>query len=420
MRIAIVGYGVAGIAASIFLRRQGHEITHFEQADDPSPIGAGFLLQPSGLAVLDALGLCEAALARGAKIDHIIAGDTRGRPILNLRYGALEPTSFGLGIQRGALFDLLRDADAGAGALQTGTKIASVDADQGLLFTLRGRQFGPFDLIVGADGAGSSVRNAFGVFKQRDWKYPWGAALCLLDDPKNAFAGRVIQIFAGEEHVSIWPVGRVAPDAPPRVNLSWRIDVLEPESLFANGVGNWRRQVEAVFPDIAVLLRQITDPDQVQIGEYRDVELSETYKDKVVLIGDAAHSMSPQLGQGASMALLDAQGLAEALAKHVAPELALPVLDAMRRDHVHTYQVLSRLTTPLFQSDNPTLIAFRDRAFHHLGHVPAFKRAMLRTLAGQQVGLRGRRPPRAPRVEPSFVSRGAPEDVERAVAPPSP
>src|SRR5690349_7764580 len=130
MRIAIVGYRVAGIAAAIFLRRQGHEITHFEQAEDPSPIGAGFLLQPTGLAVLDALGLREAALACGAKIAQIIGGDRRGRPILNLRYGALAPESFGLGIQRGSLFDLLRGADAGTGALQTGTKIAGADANE--------------------------------------------------------------------------------------------------------------------------------------------------------------------------------------------------------------------------------------------------------------------------------------------------
>src|SRR5262245_45944055 len=140
MRIAIVGYGVAGIAAAIFLKRQGHEITHFEQADDPSPIGAGFLLQPTGLGVLEALGLREAALARGAKIEQILGGDVRGRPIMNLRYGALEPGSFGLGIQRGALFELLRNADANAGELETGTKIAGADANEGILFTLRGKR----------------------------------------------------------------------------------------------------------------------------------------------------------------------------------------------------------------------------------------------------------------------------------------
>jgi 2-polyprenyl-6-methoxyphenol hydroxylase-like FAD-dependent oxidoreductase len=219
-------------------------------------------LQPTGLAVLDALGLRDAALARGAEIEQILGGDARGRPIMNLRYAALEPSSFGLGIQRGALFDLLREADANAGELQTGTRIAGADPVEGHLFTLRGKRFGPFDLIIGADGAGSYVRSALGALKTRDWKYPWGAALCLLDDPRNAFAGRVIQIFDREEHVSIWPVGSVASGAPPRVNLSWRIDILEKESLFAAGVDAWKRQVEDVFPDVAPLLRQITDPRQ--------------------------------------------------------------------------------------------------------------------------------------------------------------
>src|SRR5262249_46972136 len=70
LRIAIVGYGVAGIAAAIFLRRQGHEVTHFEQAENPSPIGAGFLMQSTGLAVLGALNLADGALARGAKVEQ--------------------------------------------------------------------------------------------------------------------------------------------------------------------------------------------------------------------------------------------------------------------------------------------------------------------------------------------------------------
>jgi FAD-dependent urate hydroxylase len=416
MRIAIVGYGVAGIAAAIFLRRQGHEITHFEQADDPSPIGAGFLLQPTGLAVLDALGLRDAALARGAKIAQVLGGDRSGRPIMNLRYGALEPESFGLGIQRGALFDILRGADANAGELQTGTKIAGADADEGILFTLRAKRFGPFDLIIGADGAASGVRNALPTPKKRDWKYPWGAAACLLDDPRSAFAGRVIQIFDREDHVSIWPVGSVAAGAPSRINLSWRIDMLERESLFAAGVDAWKRQVENVFPDVAPLLRQITDPAQVHLAEYRDVELSETHKGKVVLIGDAAHCMSPQLGQGASMALLDAQALADALARHDYLETALNAFEETRREHVRTYQYLSRLTTPIFQSDNPTLIAFRDRAFRQLSRVPSVKRAMLRTLAGKQVGLRGRAG-YAARVAPLPVSRSGPEEAESAANP---
>jgi 2-polyprenyl-6-methoxyphenol hydroxylase-like FAD-dependent oxidoreductase len=419
MRIAIVGYGVAGIAAAIFLKRQGHEITHFEQADDPSPIGAGFLLQPTGLAVLDALGLGEAALARGAKIEQILGGDARGRPVINLRYGALEPGAFGLGIQRGALFDILRSADANAGELQTGTRIAGADPDQGVLFTLRGRQFGPFDLIVGADGASSYVRSALGPLKKRDWKYPWGAALALLDDPRNAFAGRVIQIFDREEHVSIWPVGSAKAGAPRRINLSWRIDVLEKESLFATGVDAWKRQVENVFPDVAPFLRQVTDPGQVHLAEYRDVELSATHVGKVVLIGDAAHCMSPQLGQGASMALLDAQALAEALGKHDVLEAALVAFEAARRDHVRTYQNLSRLTTPIFQSDNPTLIALRDRAFHRLSRVPMLKRAMLKTLAGKQVLSRGKA--RTPaRVEPVFVSRGETDEAANAANPSAP
>lgn len=56
LNIAIVGYGAAGQAASLFLSDQGHALSVFEQASSPGPVGAGFLLQPTGLRVLSRLG----------------------------------------------------------------------------------------------------------------------------------------------------------------------------------------------------------------------------------------------------------------------------------------------------------------------------------------------------------------------------
>ena len=85
MRVAIAGYGIAGIAAAILLRRQGHEITHFEQAEALGPAGGGLLLQDTGLRALDALGLVEAAKARGAPIAQVEAKSRYGT-ILDLRF----------------------------------------------------------------------------------------------------------------------------------------------------------------------------------------------------------------------------------------------------------------------------------------------------------------------------------------------
>ena len=70
--IAIVGCGVAGQAAALFLHRAGHRVEIFERFESPRPIGAGLLIQPTGQAVLERLGLAEAALAHGAKVTRML------------------------------------------------------------------------------------------------------------------------------------------------------------------------------------------------------------------------------------------------------------------------------------------------------------------------------------------------------------
>lgn len=64
LRIAVIGYGTAGQALSILLSRDGHEVEIFERVPSPGPVGAGFLLQPSGLQVLWQMGLLDAVRAR--------------------------------------------------------------------------------------------------------------------------------------------------------------------------------------------------------------------------------------------------------------------------------------------------------------------------------------------------------------------
>ena len=112
---AIVGCGTAGLASALFLHAAGVDVTLFEQFESPRPLGAGILLQPTGLAVLSELGLLERALERGARIDHILGTAVSGRKVLDVgyhrlsRHGSSRLASglehFGLGIHRGTLFD---------------------------------------------------------------------------------------------------------------------------------------------------------------------------------------------------------------------------------------------------------------------------------------------------------------------------
>lgn len=367
MKIAIAGYGIAGIAAAILLRRQGHEITHFEQAESLGPIGGGLLLTDAALRTLDALGLREAAAAHGSPITQLHA-TSRSGTLMDLRYD--RPA---LGLQRGALFSLLRAADGGE--VRTGRRIAGVDAARGALTDAQGEHFGPFDLIVAADGARSAVRAGLRDFICRETEYRWGVLFALLEDDGAHFAGRLIQRFDGVEHVSLWPVGRLAPQAPARIALSWRVAMAAPPP----PLQLWKARVAALCPEAASLLKPLTE---LQVAGYREVRLKRFWRDRVVFLGDAAHAMSPQLGYGAGLALGDALALATSLARERDVSQALQAYDAARRPLAWRYQRISRLLTPVFQSGSRTLATLRDRLFPALSRLPMATRAISTVLNG--------------------------------------
>src|SRR3954447_7924835 len=107
LRVAIVGCGTAGPAAALLLARAGHEVEVLERVPDPSPVGAGLLLQPTGMAVLRELGLLDAIARRGARVERLHGETDRGRVVMDIAYADLEPGLHGLGLHRGALFGAL-------------------------------------------------------------------------------------------------------------------------------------------------------------------------------------------------------------------------------------------------------------------------------------------------------------------------
>jgi 2-polyprenyl-6-methoxyphenol hydroxylase-like FAD-dependent oxidoreductase len=105
-------------------------------------------------------------------------------------------------------------------------------------------------------------------------------------------------------------------------------------------------------------------------------------RDSAVIIGDAAHATSPQLGQGTNLALLDAVALAESLANSDSIPAALATYTQARKGHLHFYSQASRLLTPLFQSDLTVLPWFRDRLMAMSSTWPVMKGLNLQTLVG--------------------------------------
>jgi len=392
--VAIVGYGTAGQAAALYLRRQGCQVEHFERAPQLQPRGAGFLLQPTGLAVLADLGLAPAALACGARVDALIGRNERQRLVMDMHYARLDPAYFGLGMQRGALFQILRDADSGASHVRAGVHMVAVDRAQRALVDAHGRRYGPYQLIIIADGAHSQLRQTLAEHVRREPLYPWGALWCLAADPDRRWDARLEQRYhLAHTMMGVLPVGTLPGEGASehRVSIYWSSPVEHGVVKNVADFADWRRQVERLWSEAAPLLDTLDHPQfQLRAGSYRDVLMRRFSERGVVLIGDAAHGMSPQLGQGVNMALLDAQALSYALETEPDLERALQAYERDRRRHLKVYQLLSRWLTPVFQSHHDWLARCRDLAFAPLGRLPVVRQEMLKILSGTKTGWFGR------------------------------
>lgn len=408
-RIAIVGYGTAGQACAALLARDGHEVEVFEQAPWLGPVGAGLLLQPSGLQVLWRMGLLGEALRYGARVDRLHGQNERGRVVMDMRYADLDPRLYGVGMQRGALFALLRSAWPGADTVRCAQRVAAIDAGRGELRDAQGERLGRFDLVIGADGAGSAARAATGAVRL-DRPYPWGALWCLCPaadwQPRSELRQRYV---AARKMVGMLPVGTRPEDPEPRLSFFWSLPARSFANWEAAGLEAWKRELGAIWPEALVPLREIAEPARLARAQYRDVVATRWRRERLVLVGDAAHAMSPQLGQGANMALMDAWSLCEALREEAGLDAALARYERERRAHSAIYQFWSRWLTPLFQSDLDRVARLRDLLFLPLGRLPGGRGNMLRVLSGTQRGWLGRVPLRPDFVTALAASRAAPQ-----------
>lgn len=390
-RIAVIGAGTAGAAAAVLLARGGHAVTVFERVADPQPVGAGITLQPTGQAVLAAMGLLAPVLEHGARLDRLVCRTRSGRVLVDLPYAALDPALFGLGLHRGVLFEaLLAAARAEPGVtVRTGVGVDGlrIRGEERWLVDLAGDAHGPFDLVVVADGAVSELGDDTTI-PRRVTPYAWGALWFVARDPERALQREIDQVVDGARRMcGLLPTGRAPRGEHAVVSLFWSLRADRVDTWRAAGLTAWKDEVRRLHPRTAPVLDQLDDLDQVLFTRYRDVAMPRWHERRLVFLGDAAHATSPQLGQGANLALWDAQVLAECAAAARGVDDALDAYTAARRRHLAYYQLATRALTPLFQSDSRLLGWARDLTFPLACALGPLRRRMVRTMAGLDRGL---------------------------------
>jgi 2-polyprenyl-6-methoxyphenol hydroxylase-like FAD-dependent oxidoreductase len=379
MRVGIVGFGIGGGALSVALAQDGHDVTVFEQTDSPGPVGAGFLLQPSGQAALGSLGLLERVAAAAWPIRAFHAESASGRTLTLLRYDRRDPGSFALGVARGRLFTTLMEAATAAGvAVVTGVRIVDAQETGEAVIPIDdlGREHGSFDVLVGADGMRSAMRRRVDP-GSRLFLSPYAAlwGLGTFDGPcpeRLRQQARGVGILAG-----LLPVGAR------EMACFWGLRADELAAVESEGFDALVERMDAVFPEARCVLEDIGGFGGLALARYGHATLSRRHTGRIVLIGDAAHPSPPHLGQGANLALLDAVALAEALQSEGRPVEAFRAWERRRRWQNARYAYLSRALSPFFQSSHGWLGPTRDLALPAMGAVLPLRWFMEHVLAGR-------------------------------------
>ncbi|AXB41177.1 FAD-dependent monooxygenase [Amycolatopsis albispora] len=357
-KAVVVGGGIGGMATAIGLRLIGWEVVVAERATELADVGAGISLHANGLRALDELGVGEAVRAAGRRQRTTSTRTPAGRPLARMTATGTEFTP--LGIPRAVLHRLLRDALPG-GALRIGAEVSSVDvSDPGGARVKLGSEVLDADVVVAADGVHSRLR-------------------------AQLFPGHPGAVHSGSTVLRAITAPPVVP--ADEFELTWGRGAEFGHLLFADGRIEWHAVLTGPagvrFPDPLAELRRrfggwhepipaflaATEPEAVLHHDIHEIvtPLPSYRAGRVVLLGDAAHAMVPNLGQGACQALEDAVVLAAALAGSTSADAALARYDTERRPRSQAIARAARQASRLGQQlTHPAAVALRDTALRLL------------------------------------------------------
>jgi 2-polyprenyl-6-methoxyphenol hydroxylase-like FAD-dependent oxidoreductase len=299
----IVGAGFAGLTAACALAQRGWSVRVHERSDRLRTTGAGIYIYENGLRVLEAVGAYAAAV-RGAPAAHTReVRDERDRVVSVHNWGGARVFS----VVRQNVINALAAAAGAAGAeIVTGSTAAAADQN-GELLLADGRRL-PADLIVSADGSNSRLRDGLGLLARR--KYLVDGAIRLLidktaDERQSADGGKTIEYWSGTRRVLYTPCSEA--DVYVALTMLDRDEIGKAVPLRRDA---WKRS----FPHLEPLIDRLDE--RGRYDRFELIKLRRWSAGKVAVVGDAAHALPPNIGQGGGCAMMNALSLAVHLDRH--------------------------------------------------------------------------------------------------------
>lgn len=382
-RTLIAGAGIGGLTAAAALARRGFVVEVVESAPQFLGLGSGITVQANGRAVLDAL---EIALPDEdvVPIGQVEMLSPSGKPLVTGNPGASFDGPPSVNIHRADLHRALLAACEGV-PVRMGVAVTGVEQDaEGVTVQLGEGESERWDHVIGADGINSMVRRAL-----------LGEAAC---EPR--YSGQTCWRFAieapdlvPEVTIERWGVGRrigLVPLARGRIYVY--IVLNAPAGTPGAGSASadeMRRRFMGVDARLDPLLDRLDDTVSVHHGDLIDVPQVHYGVGRVLLIGDAAHGMTPNMGQGAGQAIEDVGALA--VLAPTTPLGELPAaMDAMRRERVAQIQKMSWQIGQMAHWQNPVARWLRDRLLSMVPESAMLKQTHAMWQAGVDLGERVR------------------------------
>ena len=358
--VVVVGAGIGGVATALLAARAGARVTLLEREAEPRALGAGMLLHPNALAVLYGLDLDERLPRRGTRVTSLRIADAAGETILAATVPRFaDGLDHALVLRRGELLSALLDlvvAEAGV-ECRFGSEVLEASPSGDVTYRgVGGRAQITADIVVGADGVHSAVRrhSRLRVRVGHGLRYMRGVG------PEVSLEG-VTEYWTRLGIFGVAPVPHgcyfyASTDAKPLA-----------DALAQRDVAYLREVWEAELPISGRVLGSVSDVGDLVVGHVFRVDCARWASGRVVLLGDAAHAMAPNLGQGSGSALADAVVLVRELVQPGDVDAALGRYEARRRPGVRAVQDVADWLGWLSELTSPILRPVRDRAVRLVG-----------------------------------------------------